>query len=96
MVQTQQPTQTNNMVTNGYLLTTQVNPASIPQDQKKNDLDVLKSAEDFMTGKSDTAKLSSPLNMPRGVVPAQPTTSVVTNLPQELIALRLKNPFRGE
>lgn len=85
-----QQTVTNNQIINDFNVTVKVDPSTLPQSQINNDLDALKSAEDMMTGKS--SKISIPLNVPR----PKPISAIDSNQPQELRALQLKNPFRGE
>lgn len=86
MDQTQQ--QNNNQITDDFNVTVKVDPSTLPQNQVSDDLNALKQAETFMTGKvSDTQ-----LNVPK----PKPQSIFRTNQPQELQALQLKNPFRGE
>lgn len=85
-----QQTTTNNQIINDFNVTEKVDPSTLPQSQINSDLDALKSAEEMMTGKS--IKTSAALNVPK----PKPITAVNNNQPQELRALQLKNPFRGE
>lgn len=85
MVNNQQVLQTNNSVSNDVNVTTAVNTSSIPIDQLNNDLNALKEAEGELT--IDDTKKNSPI---------LPKMKVDPNAPQELIALKLKNPFIGE
>jgi hypothetical protein len=85
-----QQTATNNQIINDFNVTVKVDPSTLPQAQVNDDLAALKSAEELMTGKS---AISSPtLNTPK----PKPISTIRSNQPQELRALQLKNPFRGE
>lgn len=76
-----------NTANDGVNVTQMVNPTSIPDDKKKSDLDVLLQGEAFMTGKANGQSLSSPI---------LPNAILSPDANQELDALKLKNPFRGE
>ncbi|MCC7289684.1 hypothetical protein IT417_00300 [bacterium] len=85
---TQTPPQANNPITNDYLVTTQVNPSTLPADLVSSDLDAIKAAETSMQDKSSNQTLNAP---PK----ARPKPKLDPNIPQELQALQLKNPFKG-
>ena len=90
MDQSQQATN-NNQIINDFNVTTKVDPSTLSQSQISSDLDALKAAEEMTTGKTShvsSTTLSSSLSKPKVVINK--------NQPQELQALQLKNPFRGE
>lgn len=97
----QQTTQTNS-VNDGYNVTTKVDPSSLPTKQVNNDLDALKQAENFMTGRLSTnATLNKPITNKDALIKPKASGSPITTVAdsdkdQVLKALSLKNPFKGE
>ena len=98
----QQTLQTNNTASDGYLVTQKVDPSSLPTNQVNKDLDALKKAEAFMTGRLSTnATLNNPIVIKdrlnrKQTAPTAISTVADSDKDQVLKALALKNPFRGE
>jgi hypothetical protein len=86
MTNNQQAQQTNNSVTDDVNVTAPVDTSSICQNQLNDDLLKIKEAEEDLNI-DKTGKNSSPI---------LPKMKIDPNTPQELIALKLKNPFVGE
>ncbi|MCK9368783.1 hypothetical protein M0R04_02280 [Candidatus Dojkabacteria bacterium] len=86
MTNNQQVLQNNNSVTDDVNVTQQINTGSICQNQLNEDLNKLKVAEEEL-GPNEDAKKTAPI---------LPKMKIDPNTPQELIALKLKNPFIGE
>lgn len=80
-------TQQNNPVTNDFNITKQVNPSTLPTNQISNDLDALKKAEEISSPTPSSPSLTQPI---------QKKTISDPNIPQELTALHVQNPFTGE
>ena len=86
MINNQQVQQTNNSVCDDVNVTAPVDTSSICQNQLNNDLLKIKEAEEELNV-NKTGTNGSPI---------LPKMKIDPNTPQELIALKLKNPFVGE
>jgi hypothetical protein len=84
----QQTIQTTvNPLANDLHVSTQVDPSQLSKAQVTDDLSALLDAEKQLTESPKSTSLNTP----------KPKPSVFnSNLPQELQALQLKNPFKGE
>ncbi len=77
----------NFAVDDGYLSTVQIDPNKLSQSQVQSDLEAIKRAE---FGSADPTSPSEKEEQPLS------TEEVQAKKPQELAALELKNPFKGE
>lgn len=97
----QQTTQTNS-VSDGYNVTTKVDPSSLPTTQINTDLEKLKQAETFMTGRLSTnSNLNNPIMRKDALASPKESDTAISSVAdsdkdQVLKALSLKNPFKGE
>lgn len=73
----------NNQVSNDIHVTVQVDPSSLSTGQLNQDLEKLKKAEERLSPSTT-------------LVPNTSNIQDDSNTPKELLALKLKNPFKGE